>query len=70
MILYTPFPLELIFAAEDNSTFPYQEIKLKGATLVVQSTGVNMGKIVQIRSTDPSFYLRPEFQPGQFFSLY
>lgn len=70
MILYTPFPLELIFAAKDRTISPYQEIELDGATLVVQSTGAGMGKIVQVRSTDPNFYLRPEFQPGQFFSSF
>jgi hypothetical protein len=70
LILYTPFPLELIFAAEDNAISPYQEIEINGATLVVQSTGIGIGKIVQVRSTDPNIYLKPDFQPGQFFSFF
>ncbi|HHV34985.1 MAG TPA: hypothetical protein GXX59_05340 [Syntrophomonadaceae bacterium] len=68
MILYTPLPMELVMSVEDNSS-PYQEIELDGVTLVVQPTAAGMGKIVQIRSTDPGVYLRPEFQPGQQISL-
>ncbi|MGB4504716.1 MAG: YlzJ-like family protein [Syntrophaceticus sp.] len=68
MILYTPLPLELVMSAEDTPS-PYQEIELDGVTLVVQPTAAGMGKIVQIRSTDPGVYLRPEFQPGQQVSL-
>lgn len=65
MILYTPLPLELVLSVEEETTSPYQEVELSGVTLVVQSTGTGMGKIVQVRSTNPSVYLRPEFQPGQ-----
>ena len=64
MILYTPLPLELVMSVDDN-TSPYQDVELDGVTLVVEPTVAGMGKIVQIRSTDPSVYLRPEFQPGQ-----
>ena len=68
MILYTPLPLELVMSVDDN-TSPYQDVELDGVTLVVEPTVAGMGKIVQIRSTDPSVYLRPEFQPGQQISL-
>ena len=68
MILYTPLPLELVMSVDDN-TSPYQDVELDGITLVVEPTIAGMGKIVQIRSTDPSVYLRPEFQPGQQISL-
>lgn len=68
MILYTPLPLELVLSTEENTT-PYQEIELEGVTLVVEHTADGTGKIVQIRSTDPCVYLRPEFQPGQQVSL-
>lgn len=64
MILYTPFPLELVFA-EENTTFPYQDVVVSGVTLVVQPTGAGLGIIVQVRSTDPAVYLKPEFQPGR-----
>jgi hypothetical protein len=68
LILYTPLPLELVMSVDDN-TSPYQDVELDGVTLVVEPTVAGMGKIVQIRSTDPSVYLRPEFQPGQQISL-
>ncbi|AFV11370.1 hypothetical protein Tph_c11480 [Thermacetogenium phaeum DSM 12270] len=64
MILYTPLPLELVFAEKDGAV-PYQEVVVSGVTLVVQPVGSGLGKIVQIRSTDPAVYLKPEFQPGQ-----
>lgn len=67
-VLYTPLPLELVMFAED-STSPYQDIDLDGATLTVQPTATGMGKIVRINSTDPDYYLKPEFQPGQQISL-
>jgi len=64
LILYTPLPLELVLMSDDNSS-PYQEIEYDGVTLVVQPMGTGLGKIVQVKSTDPSVYLRPELQPGQ-----
>ncbi len=64
MILYTPLPLELVMMS-DESKSPYQEIEYDGVTLVVQPTGTGLGKIVQIKSTDPAVYLRPDLQPGQ-----
>jgi len=63
LILYTPLPLELVLMSDDSS--PYQEIEYDGVTLVVQPTGTGLGKIIQVKSTNPSVYLRPELQPGQ-----
>jgi hypothetical protein len=54
--------------SDDNSS-PYQEVEYNGVTLVVQPMGIGLGKIVQVKSTDPSVYLRPELQPGQQISL-
>ncbi|HBG21836.1 MAG: YlzJ-like family protein [Syntrophaceticus sp.] len=67
-VLYTPLPLELVMFTED-STSPYQDIAIDGATLTVQPTATGMGKIVRINSTNPDHYLKPEFQPGQQISL-
>jgi len=64
LILYTILPLELVMSVEENQT-PFHEFEIDGVTLVVQPTAAGMGKIIQIKSTDPSVYLRPEFQPGQ-----
>jgi len=64
LILYTPLPLELVLLSDDSGS-PYQEIEYDGVTLVVEPMGIGLGKIVQVKSTDPSVYLRPELQPGQ-----
>lgn len=69
MILYTPLPLELIWCSETNLP-AYQEVTLSGITFVIQPTGIGIGKIVQVRSTDPNIYLKPEYQPGQEISLF
>ncbi len=69
MILYTPLPLELIWASEDN-TFSYQELEFSGITFLIQPTGIGRGKIIQIKSTDPNVYLKPEYQPGREISLF
>ncbi|NPV28273.1 MAG: hypothetical protein HPY58_01185 [Firmicutes bacterium] len=69
MILYTPLPLELIWASEGNVP-SYQEVEFSGITFVIQPTGPGIGKIVQIRSSDPNVYLRPEYQPGREISLF
>jgi hypothetical protein len=63
-VIYTPLPLELVMFAEDSIS-PYQDIDLDGATLTVQPTKTGMGKIVRLNSTDPNYYLKPEFQPGR-----
>ena len=65
MILYTPVPPELIWATETNQTMNLQEIEHQGVTLLVQPLGMNTGRIVQIRSTDPYVFLRQEYQPGR-----
>ena len=57
-VLYTPLPLELVMFTED-STSPYQDIAIDGATLTVQPTATGMGKIVRINSTNPDHYRYP-----------
>ncbi len=64
MILYTALPIELVMSVEDK-TSPYKDVSMNGIPLVVEPTATGMGKIIQVKSTDPQVYLRPEFQPGQ-----
>jgi hypothetical protein len=67
-------PPELIWPpdSENIPSFPQaslQEIEDEGVTLVIQPLGINAGRIVQIRSTDPNVFLRREYQPGRLVSF-
>lgn len=69
MTLYTPVPPELIWVSESNETMTLQEVEHQGVTLLVHPLGLNAGRIVQIRSTDPYIFLKPEYQPGRMISF-
>ena len=69
MVLYTPVPPELIWATESDETMSLQEVDHQGVTLVVQPMGMNTGRIVQIKSTDPYVFLKEEYQPGRMISF-
>lgn len=71
MILYTPLPPELIWTwTNENESSTYQEIELGGINLVIKPVGLGIGKIIQVKSSDPYVYLKPEYQPGRLISLY
>jgi hypothetical protein len=62
-------PPELIWATDSSETMSLQEIEHQGITLIVQPTGMNSGRIVQIKSTDPYAFLKQELQPGRTISF-
>jgi len=68
MILYTPLPPELIWTNENEPSI-YHEIELGGINFVVQPIGLGIGKIIQVKSSDPYVYLKPEYQPGRLISF-
>jgi hypothetical protein len=69
LVLYTIVPPELIWATDSNETITLQEVEHQGVTLIVQSLGMNTGRIVQIKSTDPYAFLKQEYQPGRTISF-
>ncbi len=64
MLLYTPLPLELVLAREADVP-AYQEVVQGGVVLLVVPTPAGTRRIIQVWSTDPAAYLRPEYQPGK-----
>jgi hypothetical protein len=60
---------ELIWATESKEVVTLQEVEHQGVTLIVQTTGLNTGRIVQIKSTDPYTFLKQEYQPGRTISF-
>jgi hypothetical protein len=64
LLLYTLMPLETVLEGIDKK-YEYKEIDVDGVTLVVESVGINQGKIVRLLSSDPQDYLNPSFSPGK-----
>lgn len=64
MILYTAMPLELVL--EDNECErKFQQVEIDSVKLLVEATGREEGRIVQIISTNPDDFLNPDIQPGR-----
>ena len=64
MILYTIMPPEVVLEGMNQPVKPPQEIDLGNVKLLVETMGLNQGKVVRLISTDPQDYLNPNFQPG------
>lgn len=67
MILWTPQPLEQVFAdppKDDNSPSLLLEMEYKGRKVLVEKLDFDKKRIVQLISSDPQDYLLAEFQPG------
>jgi hypothetical protein len=71
MILYTPMPLELVYA--DFHKVEKQEIQEVdmggGVKMMVEPTGKYQGKIIRLISPNPQDYLNPRYAPGQTISF-
>lgn len=76
MMFYTIVPLEIIFREEEpeeeepsKDKMDEIEIKQSGVTLLVQPHLPGQYKINRIISTNPSDYLKPDWQPGSIINL-
>ncbi|NPV25991.1 MAG: hypothetical protein HPY81_00765 [Firmicutes bacterium] len=69
MILYTALPIELILEGSECER-KFRQIELDGVKLLVEATGEEEGRIVQVLSSDPNDFLNPSFQPGQTVKFY
>lgn len=65
MIVYTIFPLELVFEGYEDFKPEYEEIERDGCRLLVEALSFNQGKIVRLISSNPQDYLNPAYQPGE-----
>ncbi len=65
MILYTIYPLEMVFEDENEEQPRDVEIKAGLVSLMCQSMPGGEMKITRIISTNPQDYLNPEWQPGK-----
>ncbi|RDI47397.1 YlzJ-like family protein [Falsibacillus pallidus] len=65
MILYTSMPQELIFPPGENTFDSTKMITWNGIPLMVQKCDQGY-RVMRIMSSDPSHYLTPECEPGQY----
>lgn len=63
MILYTPLSEHDIYPQEDMSSIVYQQHK--NCTVKCIDKGDGKKQILQVVSTDPTHYMDPSLQPGQ-----
>lgn len=63
-ILYSIVPAEMVFANSDQLE-PPQELIFQGQKVLAQATEQpGEFKLVQLISSDPALFLKPDFQPG------
>lgn len=68
-LLWSIVPTEFVFASTDAAAPKFRELKMEGATMVVEPLPGGMGRIERVISGNPQHYLRPEWQPGQYIAL-
>jgi len=63
MILWSIVPVEMVLGNVDIQP-AYEEIEYNGMKCLVEKTSPTQCRVVRLLTTDPSDYLRTEFQPG------
>ncbi|MGI6128881.1 MAG: YlzJ-like family protein [bacterium] len=62
--LYTPLPLELVLAGNEEFSPSYEEISVRGRKVLVEKKDSTHASVVRVISTNPSDYLDPTLFPG------
>lgn len=65
MIIYTPLPLDIVLEGVQQKR-NYEEITVDEVKLQVEKLPDGRYKINQVLSTNPSDFLNPKYQPGNF----
>jgi hypothetical protein len=68
-MLYTIIPFEQVFQDVDKVTAPKELQYLGQRVLALPLPEPGQFRIVQLISTDPTLFLRPEWQPGTVISF-
>ena len=63
MTLWSIVPEEIVLGSVTPPP-AYEEIECSGMKCLVEKTGPTQCRVVRLLTTDPSEYLRTEFQPG------
>jgi hypothetical protein len=62
--MWTIIPPELIWEGVEAKPKELLQMKWQGTHVLVEPMAFARGKIVQVLSTEPNDFLRPELQPG------
>lgn len=65
MIIYSPVPLEQIFAGIEDEVKPLKEMHVDGLIMQVEQVNESEARIVRLISPNPQDYLNPKYTPGQ-----
>ncbi|NLJ87095.1 MAG: hypothetical protein GX322_11795 [Firmicutes bacterium] len=68
-MIWTIVPWELVWEGIEAKVQEPVQMKWQGVDLLVEPIGFARGKIVQLLSTEPNDYLKPELQPGTIIEL-
>ena len=64
MILYSIFPIDVVFCSHDMNVYNFIEIEYEGEKVEVTPLSNNTYKVNRIISTTPKAYLNPKLMPG------
>lgn len=63
-LLYTPMPLEVVLAGNEQFNPLYEEVSIRGKKVLVEKKGSTHASIVRVISTNPADYMDPSLSPG------
>lgn len=63
-VLYTVYPLDVLFEDEDMPSVTYVRATVSGIPVLVEPMGNGRGRIERVLSTDPEHFLDPTIRPG------
>lgn len=64
MVLYTPIPLEDVFAKKEEQSGGILKIPYQSGIIEVEMTSAVTAKIIRLHSSAINDYLQPHLQPG------
>lgn len=63
-MLYTPMPLELVLAGNEDFKPSYEEVSVRGRKVLVERIDSVHASVVRVISTNPADFLDPTLFPG------
>lgn len=67
--MWTIIPPEIIWEGVEDKPKELLQLKWQGVQVLVEPLQFAQGKIIQLLSTEPNDFLKPELQPGSIINL-
>ncbi|NMB45892.1 MAG: hypothetical protein GX998_05705 [Firmicutes bacterium] len=68
-MMWTIIPPEIIWEGVEDKPKELLQLKWQGVQVLVEPLQFAQGKIIQLLSTEPNDFLKPELQPGSIINL-